>query len=521
MGRKCGLKKLEKNTAELNDGTKVIDYNADLIELYNKAVFNSLSGKTDSSNYLLPFVNKSIKGMMNTERSDLGVKSLDRLERLVKDTTDYFQKHQEADTEFIEYKIAKTLFPWQKEVIKFDSKRNTLLAGRRSGKSFVESAIAVLHCVKGYDTINGFKKPRSVLVMGLTAERVKDVFWENIKHYAEVAGLPCKIDNSALTITFENGSSIILKGNNNKVDREKLRGADYSLIIIDECQSQQSLGYLMTDILGPIIKGRDSFCYLSGTGAITNKGYWKDITDGKDCATWRHFTATMKDNPTIPSTALADVLKENNWTEDNVTFRREYLAENITDTTRLIVPNFHRWESLEGKVFDHLCIGIDYGWNNSNAVVALLKDTQGKIYEVETLKFNKSDVDKIVLNVKKVWEETINKYRIPVENAICVADNSDQTISAQIQKNGVKIQNAIKVSGDKGLVQQMIDMREALNRGDLLIQSDIIADELESWIWKYDEESKTVIYEEDSDFYHPDCAHAMRYSWFYLKTKSI
>jgi len=513
-----GIKSVEKNEATFHDGTKLIDYNTDLIELYNKAIVEALTNQK-TNNYLLPFVSKSIKGMMNAERTDLGVKSLDKLESLVKETTEYFQKHQESDNDFIEYKIAKTLFPWQKDVIKFDSKRNTLLCGRRSGKSYVESAIAVLHCVKGYDIVNGFKKPRSVLIMGLTSERVKDVFWENIKHYVEIANISAKIDNSALSVTFENGASIILKGNNSKVDREKLRGADYSLIIIDECQSQQSLGYLMTDILGPIIKGRDSFCYLSGTGAITNKGYWKDITDGKDSATWRHFTATMKDNPTIPSTALEDVLRENNWTPDNVTYRREYLAENITDTTRLIVPNFHRWDNLDKKIFDHLCIGIDYGWNDSNAVVALLKDTQGKIYEVETRKFNKSDVDKIVLNVKQVWEETITKYHIPMDNCICVADNSDQSISAQIQKNGVRIQNAIKVSGEEGLVQQIIDMREALNRGDLLVHSEILTDEMESWIWKYDEEAKTVIYKEDSDFFHPDCAHAMRYAFYYLKSR--
>lgn len=857
-----GIKSVEKHEAAFQDGTKVIDYNTDLVELYNKAVVEALTNqKTD--NYLLPFVSKSIKGMMNAERTDLGVKSLDKLESLVKETSEYFQKHQEADNDFIEYKIAKTLFPWQKEVIKFDSKRNTLLAGRRcwapetlilmsdgqkkaardivvgdyvmgidnkphkvlethsgmdkmyemvdakgrllmkvnsehiitalytkcvpdrnnhgfeegklydipvkdfielpkkvrqnfvvyyqpieypaqkhfidpwlfglwlgdggkhemgiavhetekevinklftfvdentrlsiskkvtnknseystlcihfrdakkmhnnlylkelerlnvrynkhipteyiidskenrlklmaglidsdgsydqiknilsfsntnktivdafisiahslgfrtfirtkipkcngkeckrvwevslkgnvsqipcvtprkkardnlqknwvhfemvdigdglyngftiegngrmllgdylithnSGKSYVESAIAVLHCTRGYDIINGFKKPRSVLIMGLTSERVKDVFWENVKHYVEIANISAKIDNNNLSIVFENGASIILKGNNSKVDREKLRGADYSLIIIDECQSQQSLGYLMTDILGPIIKGRDSFCYLSGTGAITNKGYWKDITDGKDSATWRHFTATMKDNPTVPSTALEDVLKENNWTADNITYRREYLAENITDTTRLIVPNFHKWDALDGKIFDRLCIGIDYGWNDYNAIVALLKDTKGKIYEVETRKFNKSDVDKIVLNVKQVWEETITKYRIPIDNCICVADNSDQSISAQIQKNGVKIQNAVKV--DK--VQNIIDMKESLNRGDFLVHSEVLTDEFESWVWKYDEENKTVIYEPDDDFYHPDACFAAMYSWRYLKNR--
>lgn len=507
-----GLKSVEKNTADFNDGTKIIDYSQDLVELYNKAVVEALTNqKTD--NYLLPFVNKSIKGMMNAERTDLGIKSLDKLESLVKETTEYFQKHQEADNEFIEYKIAKTLFPWQKEVIKFDSKRNTLLAGRRSGKSYVESAIAVLHCIKGYDIINGFKKPRSVLVVGLTSDRVKDVFWENIKHYVEIANISAKIDNSNLSITFENGASIILKGNNSKVDREKLRGADYSLIIIDECQSQQSLGYLMTDILGPIIKGRDSFCFLSGTGAITNKGYWKDITDGKDSATWRHFTATMKDNPTVPSTALDDVLKENNWTTDNVTYRREYLAENITDTTRIVYPEQRYWTKV--PVINRIAIGVDYGFNDYNALVPLGLGQDNKIYELEgTKKFHKSDVTNIVHNIKDLVEGLTVKYKVPAEQVICIADNSDKSISAEVQKNNVRIQDAYKVDR----VMQICNLREALRRGDVLLnkESSLLKDDMDSTVWKYDEENKTVIYDVDDEYFHSDVLPALRYSWEFL-----
>lgn len=164
---------------------------------------------------------------------------------------------------------------------------------------------------------------------------------------------------------------------------------------------------------------------------------------------------------------------------------------------------------------NYITIGIDYGWNDSNAIVALGKDSKGKIYELETRKFNKSDVDNIVKNVQEVWESVLSKYKVPICNAVCVADNSDQSISAQIQKKGIKIQNAYKVDR----IQQIFDLREALGRGDVLVKSVILTDEMESYVWKYDDETKQVIYETDDDYYHPDALAALRMGWFYLTQK--
>jgi hypothetical protein len=42
---------------------------------------------------------------------------------------------------------------------------------------------------------------------------------------------------------------IAFKGNNTKKEREKLRGPNYALIVVDEMQSQPELEYLYTSIL--------------------------------------------------------------------------------------------------------------------------------------------------------------------------------------------------------------------------------------------------------------------------------
>ena len=505
---------IEVDKVTFNDGTVMRSTrNENLVDLYHNAVKDVLLGDVDKTNPLYAYVKKSFDSMTKKIENENGVRSLEKIKDLVEDTQDYLSKGKEADYDFIEYKVNRTLFPWQQNVLRTLQKRNTMLCGRRSGKSYSEAGIAVLHCTKGYDEINGFRKQRSVLIMGLTISKTKDVFWENVLKYADISGMPYKADNANLRITFENGAFIQLVGNNNKTDREKLRGQDYSLIIIDEAQSQQALKYLMVDILGPIIKGRDSTVILSGTGSITAKGYWKDITDGDLSGNWNHYTATMKNNPTVPVDALETVLKDNGWTEDDITFRREYLAENIIDTTRIVYPVYHKYDTVpQSEYILKLAIGIDYGSSDSNALVALGLTSNGKIYELETKKFNKSDVTTIVKEYETLANSLMDKYKIDKRNVLAVADTSDQSISRELWRLKVNIYNCYKVDR----IQQIFDLREALKRGDILVKSPELIEEMESYIWKYDEETHSVIYETDDDFYHPDCLAALRYSWYYL-----
>jgi hypothetical protein len=78
----------------------------------------------------------------------------------------------------------------------------------------------------------------------------------------------------------------------------------------------------------------------------------------------------------------------------------------------------------------------------------------------------------------------------------------------------VRIQDAYKVDR----VMQICNLREALRRGDVLLnkESSLLKDDMDSTVWKYDEENKTVIYEVDDEYFHSDVLPALRYSWEYL-----
>lgn len=502
MARKAGFKTVDKDKAVFNDGTVLTMRNGeDLLKAYHSAVYDILMGNgTQNKNPITNYVKEGIKKLESN--------SLITIERVVNDTAEYFASNNN-DRDFIEYKISKSLFTWQKDLLIDNAKKITLLAGRRSGKSYGEAAKAVAHCIDGYDDINGFRKPRKVAIIGLTCEKCADVFWQNVLHYCDESGMKYKPDNSKHSITFENGATIDLFGNSSKAEREKIRGTEFSLIIIDEAQSQNGLEYLLTDILEPIIVGRDSTIILSGTGSLTGYGKWADVTTGELCQHYKHYSATMADNPTIPDkeTALQRVLDEHNWTTDNITFQREYLGKNVIDTSRMVFPTIHYYKEIPEDFIAVGCfVGLDYGFSDYNAFAPIVWDQKGRIFLVGEKKFNKASVTEIV-NAAKEVDDFINKtFKV---KATFVADNSDQSISREIYNRGIKIQNAYKVD----LQMQINRLQEVLTNGTLSIVENSFADkEAKQTVWKWDEEKKSVIYEIDDDYFHPDILHALRYA---------
>ena len=334
--------------------------------LYNSLAEYFTTGKVSGTSHLGKIIQKDfdvIEKQLAKGQPDL---------RHIKDLMDITGKVQEyrdnkkaTDKDFIEYLLRKNLFEWQKAVFDDYAKKIDLICGRRSGKSYTIVDLMLKHCNEGYDNIEVdgriVKKPRSAVYIGLTLQKAANNVWQLLKDEIKRCKIPTlKIDNSAYRIEFANGAFIELAGNSTKAEREKIRGKDSSMFIIDEAQSHQGLGYLITSIIQPIVKGRNGVMVLSGTGPITAGGVWEQIINDE---TWSKHTATMEDNPTIPAGALQDVLIENGWDENNITYRREYLGQIVYDTNRLIIPqrSYYTLSDIKDRKFDCCIIGVDFG----------------------------------------------------------------------------------------------------------------------------------------------------------------
>ena len=470
-----------------------------------------LTGKSGNDTWLGKVLEKDFKALATKETDD-ALKVVKEVRSIAKATNEYFNKKKEGDVDFISFMLDKNLMPWQREVLRDLAKRIVLLAGRRAGKTYEVASHMINHCLKGFDEVNGVKKYREAIYIGLTLEKAAAVIWDILLSTVDKCKIPVKKkDNGLYRIEFANGAAIQLLGNNSKADREKIRGFDSSMFVIDECQSQQGLLYLINSIIGPILKGRDGVLMLSGTAPLSAGTFWEDAING---GTYSVHHATMEDNITIPDHehALQQVLEENHWTEDNVTFRREYLGEITYDTNLLVYPfrHYYCYEELPKTQWRYCYIGVDFGFVDCTAFAPVLIDYEGNMFLVAPFKQPGMSSSAIIDKAKQVTEFINKTYNIPMSNIKMVCDNNEQNISRDIYNAGVtNIQCAYK----QNQLYQISLVRDCLDSGTLKIQKeDYFDQECNSIVWKWNQEKGSVIYELDDSVFHGDICDAVQYA---------
>lgn len=477
-------------------------------ELYTNYAEALLDGTVSTNSFLGKMIQQSVQRIAidANKDGDLALRAIKELNFISKRTQDYFDSKKAVDTDFCRYLLRSKLFPHQIKVYDDSSHKITMLWGRRAGKTHLAVRLALKHVLEKDE------KPRSCVIIGLTLEKTANLYWQQLKDAINDSHINVKhIDNGNYAIQFSNGNIIKLWGNNSKAEREKLRGRDDSMYVIDEMQSQAGLYYLFTDILGPIIKGRNGYFVCLGTAPLIAGTFWENILNDD---AWSHSSATMQDNPTIPNYehALETILKENHWQEDNITFRREYLGEIAYDTERMILPKATYYEELPQDFKPIKCyIGVDFGWTDYSSIAPILFDKDWNGYLYDEWKENKTSSSVIVDNIKAKVDAIQKKFNIPLEDIKVIADSSHQQVSADVYNQGVtNIQNAYKLEEN----YQWARLAEALDLGDLKIKKDSPFEfERLRLSWQWSEERGCVVYKLDEDVQHPDIADSVKYAW--------
>ena len=268
------LKGKPAKAVKLTDGTLVFQPNEDIEELlYTAFAEKFVNGKTNQKTWIAQFVDQQMDSLKQSLKKDpyVALSTTREVNKIVSNTQSYFNTKKQTDSDFSEYLLKKMLFPWQQKVFESTAKKKTMCCGRRSGKTYNVVQQALKECLKGPILCpDGTKKPRIAAIIGLTVEKTANLYWENIKSAIEKCHInTSKVDNGGYTVYFSNGSILQLLGNNSKAEREKIRGADYCFVAIDECQSQAGMYYLCEDILKPILKGTDGILVLLGTGPFS------------------------------------------------------------------------------------------------------------------------------------------------------------------------------------------------------------------------------------------------------------
>ena len=320
----------KQKAVKLTDGTLVLQPDDDIENLMYTAFAEKFSnGKTNQKTWISQFVDQQMDSLKQNLKKDptVALSAMRELTRTVQNTQNYINSKKATDSEFIEYQIHKQLFDWQKNAFSDPSRHKVFFTSRRAGKSVLCANLLVAHCLKGTDDIQVgdrvVKKPRCACYIGLTIQKAVSNVWLSITNLIKTCRIPTiKIDNSNYRIDFSNGAYIQLLGNSSRAEREKIRGADWSMAIIDESQSMTGLPYLLDDILSPIIEARHGTLILAGTGPL-QRGYWSDAIEDKT-GYWKQFHATIYDNPTIenPDEILEQELRKLGGNSNNSTYKR-------------------------------------------------------------------------------------------------------------------------------------------------------------------------------------------------------
>lgn len=487
-------------------------------DFVNTATEFLYNGKITSGTNLASYVEKLFKPLsVEEDNKSIAIYNIGKIIEILEWLQANLDKKRSTDAEFVRFLLYRVLFPWQKEVFNDASRIITMLCGRRSGKSFVDACKMIDHCLGGPDVIdtpNGrVVKNRVAYYIGLTTDKAKEIMWPVLTMLVEKTKCPVKnIDNSSLCITFTNGSEIRLTGNANTAQQEKLRGLDFSMVILDEMQSQKGLVYFIDTIISPILDGRNGVLILSGTGPLTAGTVWENYIKNVAIS---HYHATMVDNPSIPNykDALEDVLTKHGWDKSNITFRREYLGELAYDTTILVYPKRTYFSSENGALPEGFVpvkcyIGLDYGYRDCTAFAPVFIDENNNMVLAHEFKQQGMSASAKVEKAKELYAFIKDTYKL--DDIWFIQDHNEQDVGADIFSEGVEhVVNAYK----KNEAYQIGLVRDCLESGRLRIKKDDHFDqECDRLVWQKDENTNTVIYKLDDKVYHGDISDAVRYA---------
>jgi len=269
----------------------------------------------------------------------------------------------------------------QSKIYKDENRFRVVVAGRRFGKTFLSTVELITQAIKGEE--------RNVWYVAPTYKAAKEIAWDML-----ITSLPReyirKTNESSLTVTLINGSTIALKG---AEKADNLRGRALDFVVLDEFADMKPETWY--EVLRPSLSDRMGSSLFIGTPKGRNHFYdlW---TKGADQdANWGSFQFTTIDGEQVTPEEIESAKHD----LDERTFNQEYNAQ-FVNYSGIIYYNFNREESIS-KVGDNdgvLHIGMDFNLDPMSAVVAIRDG--GTIHIIDEIVIYGSNTDEIVDEIK-------------------------------------------------------------------------------------------------------------------------
>lgn len=338
------------------------------------------------------------------------------------------------------FHVNQVLFDKQLAFVEDKASFKVAVCSRRAGKTFSCAAHLIATAVRNMNV--------TCLYITLSRNNAKKLIWKELKSFNKTWKLGARIDEVELSLTFKNGSTIYVSGANDSSEIEKFRGLALKLCYIDECQSFRSyIKDLIDDVISPaLIDHAGDLCLIGTPGAVPT-GYFYECAVQSE--TWAKHSWTFWDNNRLPAILtgkathkdlLERELKRRGVTVEDPSIRREFFGEWVTDHDSLLLhydKSKNHYQELPKQAYIYI-LGIDIGFQDADALAVMAwSESDPATYLVEEKVTSKQgiselvnqireiqsryDISKMVMDMgglgKKIGEEMITRYQIPVEAA--------------------------------------------------------------------------------------------------------
>ena len=262
-----------------------------------------------------------------------------------------------------------------------DSRFRAVVAGRRFGKTFLSTHELLRDALSG--------KNRNCWYVAPTYKAAKEIAWEMLNS-ALPDGYVSKRNETALSLTLKNGSTISLKGAEKP---DNLRGRALDFVVMDEFADMRPEAWY--EVIRPSLSDRLGSALFIGTPKGRNHFYdiWTRGADGEEG--WQAFQYTTIEGGNVDK---AEVEAARNDLDER-TFDQEYRAQ-FVNYSGIIYFAFSREQSVrKGYLNDELHIGMDFNLDPMSAAVCVREaDT---IQVIDEIVIYGSNTDEMVDEIKQ------------------------------------------------------------------------------------------------------------------------
>ena len=247
------------------------------------------------------------------------------------------------------------LVSWQTEVAHHPARFKVVSAGRRSGKTYL--AIRQL-CYYAH------QPNKNVFYITSSYRAAKMIVWKPLKHRLMDLRWAKKINESELSIELINGSTISLKGAENK---DSLRGVSLSYCVIDEAADCDP--DLFPEIVRPALADQRGDAMFIGTPKSKANYFYDLYRSAEDNPNWYVKSLKTKDAGFVLEEELEQAREE--MTDSQ--YKQEFEAS-FEDIGTRVAYNFSREHNVKKYTLPlskELAIGVDFNVNPISAVVGV------------------------------------------------------------------------------------------------------------------------------------------------------